>query len=89
LDVKPKIRQPEVATGALKLATDITTKRCSGARWGSSTGHNEKLLAQGLARLEIGKPRVRAFIPGACMKELFSTQRHGPTHTTHANKKEV
>jgi len=87
--MKLQLREPEVATGTLKLATHFTAKRGCGPRWDSSTGRIEKLLGRRLDHVNIGKHRVRVFMPGACMKGLFSTQRHGQKHKTHADRKEV
>jgi hypothetical protein len=45
--MKLEFRQPEAATGNLKLATNITDKRGYGERWGFSARHIDNLIAQG------------------------------------------
>ena len=55
----------------------ITDKRGYGRRWGFSTRTIDKLIAQGLPHLKIGKRRVRILVAESdrWMLQRYGTQR--------------
>ena len=68
---------PDVATGEKLAASEIVDKKGFGQRWLFSTRHIDKLLAEGLPHLKIGKRRVRISTAeaDAWMWQRFGTQR--------------